>query len=102
MSRNIPGHDHPNHHTQLRRLNRIVGQLEGVKKMIEENRYCPDILVQLRAVHSAVRSVEAAILESHLESCVREAFQSKNEREIRKKVAELTRLYKRSGPAPKE
>ena len=87
---------HPAHPKELGRLNRVIGQVEGVKRMIEEGRYCPDILTQLRAVNAAVRSVEAAILESHLESCVRETFQSRKPAEIRKKIDELTRLYKRS------
>lgn len=87
---------YPDHRRNISRLNRVVGQVEGVKRMIEDGRYGPDILVQLRAVHSAVRAIEAAILESHLESCVQETFEAKKPAEIRKKIAELTKLYKRS------
>ena len=89
-------HTHPDHRAELARVSRAIGQLEGIRKMIEEERYCADILVQLRAVHSAVRGVEAAILEKHLESCVREAFESKDSTTMRRKIVELTRLYKRA------
>ena len=46
----------PSHLENIPRLNRIAGQIEGIKKMIEDGRYCPDILSQLRAVRSAVKS----------------------------------------------
>lgn len=87
---------HPDHRAEITRLARAIGQLEGIRKMIEEGRYCADILIQLRAVHSAVRGVEAAILEKHLESCVREAFESRDTGTMRRKIVELTRLYKRA------
>ena len=85
---------HPDHTGEITRLSRAIGQLEGVRKMIEDGRYCADILVQLRAVHSAIRGVEAAILEKHLESCVRDAFESADPATMRRKITELTRLYK--------
>jgi DNA-binding FrmR family transcriptional regulator len=71
---------HPSHFAQIARLNRISGQLDGVKKMITERRYCPEILIQLKAVRSALRSVESNILKSHLESCVAESFADRRER----------------------
>lgn len=86
---------HPDHGKQISRLNRIVGQLEGVKRMIEEQRYCPDILTQLRAASSATKSLEASILEAHLGSCVAEAFESGNNEDQQKKVSELITLFKR-------
>lgn len=88
-------HIHPDHGKEISRVNRIVGQLEGVKKMIEEQRYCPDILTQLRAASSATKSLEAKILESHLGSCVAEAFESGNIDDQQKKVSELITLFKR-------
>jgi len=89
-------HDkHPDYSHVLPRLNRIAGQVEGVKKMISAQRYCPDILTQLRAVRAAVNSIEASILESHLDSCVRTAFTSGNDKEREKKMAELKALYKK-------
>ena len=57
---------HPSHNEQLPRINKIIGQLNGIKKMIEENRYCPEIITQLKAVSSACQSTEALLLEKHL------------------------------------
>lgn len=61
-----------------RRLNRIIGQLNGVKGMIDDNRYCGDVLVQLCAAESALRSVSCKILENHMETCVVEQVQAGN------------------------
>ncbi len=87
--------NHPDHSNVLPNLNRISGQIEGVKRMIEERRYCPDIMVQLRAIRSAIGSIEANMLETHLGACVIDAFNSDNEKEITKKIAELKDLFKR-------
>lgn len=53
-----------------KRLNRAIGQLNGVKRMIDENRYCGDVLTQLAAVESAVRRISDMVLQEHLETCV--------------------------------
>ena len=60
------------------RVNRIIGQMNGVKKMIEEDRYCDDVLVQLAAIDKATKSLAAIILESHMHSCLVENIQSGN------------------------
>lgn len=52
------------------RLNRILGQMNGIKRMVEEDRYCDDILVQLAAVDASVKSLSAVILRDHLHGCV--------------------------------
>ena len=83
----------PCHMGEMPRLNRIIGQLEGVKKMIEAHRYCPDILIQLRAVRSAIRAVEGNILCSHLQSCVAQAFETHEDRD--RKIEELKQLFDR-------
>ena len=80
---------------RLMRVNKISGQLNGIKKMIEEQRYCPEIITQLKAVSSACQSLEIIMLEKHLESCVLEAFQSKDKNAQAKKIKELSLLYKR-------
>lgn len=54
----------------INRLNRIEGQIRGIRRMVEENAYCPDILVQASAVSSAVRSFERELLADHLKTCV--------------------------------
>jgi DNA-binding FrmR family transcriptional regulator len=83
------------HAQEIPRLNRIVGQVEGVKRMIDAQRYCPDILTQLRAVRAAIRAVEANLLENHLRACVVEAFQSADTKEKKEKIAELKEIYRR-------
>ncbi len=83
------------HTKELPRLNRVSGQIEGVKKMIEKRMYCPDILTQLRAVRSAINSIEASILESHLDACVTDAFKSKDKDKTAQKMHELKELYRR-------
>src|SRR4051812_40880061 len=69
---------HPDHAYALPRIRRIQGQLTGVEKMIQARRYCPDILIQTRAIHAAVKALEASILEEHLRGCVQEAMLSKS------------------------
>ena len=75
----------------IKRINRAIGQLNGVKAMIEEGRYCGDVLTQLTAAQSAVKSVAGLILENHLETCVVEEIQAGNT-EV---VAEAVRLVKK-------
>lgn len=58
-----------------RRLNRVIGQLGGVKAMIDDNRYCGDVLTQLAAAQSALSSVSRIVLQNHLETCVVERVQ---------------------------
>ena len=58
-----------------RRLNRAIGQLNGVKSMVEEDRYCGDVLTQLAAAQSALKSVSRLVLQDHLETCVVERVQ---------------------------
>ena len=84
----------PDHKKQINRLSRISGQLNGVKKMIEDQRYCPDIIKQLKAARSAIKSLEHNILETHISNCVVDTFTSEDRREIKRKIEELTDLYK--------
>lgn len=62
----------------IKRLNRAIGQLNGVKAMIEDNRYCGDVLTQLAAAEAAVRRVSEIILQDHLETCVVEQVRAGN------------------------
>lgn len=59
-----------------RRLNRAIGQLNGIKTMVEEDRYCGDVLTQLAAVESAVKAVSREVMQDHLETCVVERVQA--------------------------
>ena len=85
---------HPDYSKLIPRINRAIGQLGGIKKMIEERRYCPEIIMQLRAVGSACQSIETTMLQKHLESCVTQAFQSNDSNSQKEKIRELTNLYK--------
>ncbi len=77
------------HKSQLPRLNKISGQINGIKKMIEENRYCMDILVQIKSVMSAMAKVRDNVLKEHLNSCVKTALSSNNERQATEKINEV-------------
>jgi DNA-binding FrmR family transcriptional regulator len=79
----------------VRRLNRIEGQVRGIGRMIEEERYCIDILHQMQAVKSALARVEDAILKDHAATCVESAIASGDEKEQREKFAELVDLFAR-------
>jgi DNA-binding FrmR family transcriptional regulator len=82
----------PDHSDQLKRLNRIIGQLEGVKRMIGENEYCPKILIQTKAISSAIRSLETSMLEKHINHCVKSALESGVDAE--EKTKELISIFK--------
>ena len=84
---------HPNHKGELPSLRRIEGQVRGITKMIEEEKYCIDILDQIRAVKSALASVEGKVLKIHLKACVKDALRS--EKNFDKKVEELLKTLKR-------
>ena len=58
---------HPSHENQLVRLKKVEGQIRGIQTMIEEQRYCMDILPQIRALTGALRKIESGILERHLQ-----------------------------------
>lgn len=79
----------------IARLNRIEGQVRGVARMVEEDRYCIDVLTQIRAVRAALDKVEQEVLSHHLEHCVTDAFAAGSEGERRTKVAELIKLLDR-------
>ena len=75
--------------SQLARLSRIEGQVRGVARMVEDDRYCIDVITQVAAVRAALRGVEEEILRDHVGHCVEHAIASGNKSEQRKKVAEL-------------
>jgi DNA-binding FrmR family transcriptional regulator len=80
----------------LRRLKRIEGQVRGLGRMVEDDRYCIDVVTQVAAVRAALRAVEEEILRDHAASCVAHAISSGNQREQRRKVAELIDVLARS------
>jgi len=74
------------------RLKKIEGQVRGVQKMLEEERYCMDILAQTGAVTAAIRKVEQIILQQHLHSCVTESMRSRDEKDKDQKIREIMDL----------
>jgi DNA-binding FrmR family transcriptional regulator len=79
------------------RLRRIAGQVAGIQRMVEEDRYCVDVLLQVAAARAALDQVGRLVLASHVESCVAEAFASGSARERRKKMDELLEVLARFG-----
>ena len=82
----------PDHTPQIKRINRMIGQLGGIKNMIEEEVYCPEILIQTKAVSSALRSLETSLLEGHLSGCVSDSFEAGTDSD--KKIEELLQIFK--------
>jgi DNA-binding FrmR family transcriptional regulator len=79
----------------LGRLRRIEGQVQGIQRMVEEEKYCVDILLQLTAVEGAVEQVQRLLLGRHIESCVADAIRSGSARDRQKKVDELLEVFSR-------
>lgn len=75
-------------------MNYLSGHLEGVKKMIREEKYCIDIILQNEAVIAAIKKVNEILLKNHLETCVIEAIKGKKENERKKKIKELLEIFK--------
>jgi len=80
----------------LKRLNRIEGQVRGLSRMVEQDRYCIDIVTQLSAVRAALRRAEEEILADHVANCVEHAIASGNKAEQRRKVTELMNVLSRA------
>jgi len=80
----------------LKRLKRIEGQVRGLARMVEDDRYCIDIVTQLSAVRAALRKAEEEILADHVAHCVENAIASGNKTEQRRKVAELMDVFSRA------
>jgi CsoR family transcriptional regulator, copper-sensing transcriptional repressor len=82
--------------SSLKRLKRIEGQVRGLSRMVEEDRYCIDIVTQISAVRAALRRAEEEILTDHVAHCIEDAIASGNKSEQRRKVAELTGVLRRA------
>ena len=80
----------------LDRLARLGGQVRGVARMVEEDRYCVDILTQTAAIRSALKGVERLVLENHAKHCVEEAIDSGNPQDQREKFNELIALLQKT------
>ena len=81
----------------LARIRRIAGQLEGVARMIEDDRYCVDILLQIASAQAALGQAGKVIVRSHVETCVSEAIESGKPAERKQKIDELIEVFGRYG-----
>lgn len=76
-----------------KRIRRIAGQVAGIERMIEEDRYCVDILLQVAAVRAALDGMGKLLLRSHVETCVADAITSGRPKDRKQKVAELMEVF---------
>ena len=84
---------HPCHKNQIANIRRIKGQIEGVERMINEGKYCIDILNQIKAAKNAISSVEGKILKTHLEECIKESMNGGTD--AQQKIDEILKVLKR-------
>jgi DNA-binding FrmR family transcriptional regulator len=82
----------PSHQSNISALKRIEGQVRGVQRMIEDRKYCIDILNQIHAIKGALGRVEEKILERHFQHCVTEAVRGSSEKEKKQKLDEILKL----------
>ena len=80
----------------LKRLKRIEGQVRGIAGMVEQDRYCIDVVTQIAAVRAALRRIEELVLKDHVGHCVEHAIASGDPKEQRAKIAELIEVLGRS------
>lgn len=92
IHKNCENNQHPDHSAVIPALKKAEGQIRGIQKMIEDGRYCVDILIQFKALQSALKSAEAKVFEAHLHSCVQEALESKSQKQTQAKINELVQL----------
>ncbi len=86
--------DEKEYKSLINRLNRIEGQVRGIKKMLENNAYCPDILIQVSAINSALNSFNKELLSSHIKTCVSNDIKSGNDEIIDELIHTLSKLLK--------
>ena len=83
------------HDEQLLFLKKIEGQIRGIQKMIQEKRYCVDIITQIHSIIGALYRVEEQVFKKHLDGCVVSALRGKSEREKQEKINEIMELISR-------
>jgi DNA-binding FrmR family transcriptional regulator len=80
----------------MKRLSRVEGQVRGLSRMIDDDRYCIDIVTQIAAVRAALRKIEESVLADHVAHCVEQAIRSGDPDDQRRKVAELMEVFGRA------
>ncbi len=91
-----PDQPHADHRAQLGRLRRVEGQVRGIAAMVEDGRYCIDILTQLQAARAALARIERDVLDAHAAACVADAVASGDPEARRAKLDELAQLLRRA------
>jgi CsoR family transcriptional regulator, copper-sensing transcriptional repressor len=91
-ARTVHGSVHPSHEAELPRVRRIKGQVEAIERMIGDGRYCVDILQQVKAAKAALQALEANLLRTHLEGCVKQALGAPSSFDAEKKLKEISTL----------
>lgn len=86
---------HPDHTGEIHRINRAIGQLNGISRMITAGEYCPNIVTQIQATRAALKALEVIIIKQHINSCVRNAIQSNCTKQADIKLTELIELLKK-------
>ena len=84
---------HPCHKEQIPNLKRIEGQIRGITKMIDDDKYCIDILNQIKAVKNSITTVEGKILKTHLHECIKNSLKGNDEFDL--KMDEIVKVLKR-------
>ena len=87
---------HQNRDAALRRLSRLEGQVRGIARMVEEDRYCVDVLMQIAAVRAALKGVEKLVIDDHAAHCIEDALASRDRDDQRAKFTELLELLDRA------
>lgn len=90
-------HRPADHRGQLNRLRRVRGQVDGVIRMVEDNRYCPDIVVQTRAARNALLKLEHELLRGHVQHCVKDAVHGRSDKDPNAVLDELMEVLGRFG-----
>ena len=88
--------NNPDHTDNLTALRRIEGQVRGVQKMIEDGKYCIDILTQISAIKGALSKVEEKILEKHFSCCITQAVEGTSKKDKQQKLDEILKLIHRT------
>jgi DNA-binding FrmR family transcriptional regulator len=87
--------EHETRDEALRRLKKIAGQVAGIQRMLDQDRYCVDVLLQITAVQAALMETGRVILAGHVETCLTDAIRSGDALERRKKISELLEVFGR-------
>jgi DNA-binding FrmR family transcriptional regulator len=93
-SKNQAAYARIDHKDEIKKLNRVIGQVEGVQKMLDEQRKLEAVVIQCKAIHSALKSVESRIIKAHLEVALDTIVKMEKKKNRAEKVAELEELFK--------